>query len=88
MNSEYEFLRGVLLSRIPQVSVGMVDKQLLLGGSFRALQAADFFEIGRTEIGKALSEQLNLPWSDATNLRRGNALRKWVRWAQSYSSKL
>jgi len=45
-------------------------------------------DISATEIGKSLSEQLNLPWSDATNLRRGNALRKWVRWSQSQSSNL
>ena len=44
--------------------------------------------ISATEIGKALSEQFDLPWSDATNLRRGNALRKWVRWFQSQTSKL
>ena len=44
--------------------------------------------ISATEIGKALSEQLNLPWSDATNIRRGNALRRWFRWSQSQSSKL
>ena len=44
--------------------------------------------ISAAEIGKALSEQFHLPWSDATNLRRGNALRKWVRWSQSQTSKL
>ena len=40
-----------------------------------------------TEIGKALSEHFDLPWSEATNLRRGNALRKWARWAKSQTAK-
>ena len=44
--------------------------------------------LSAAEIGKALSEQFDLPWSDATNLRRGNALRRWVRWSQSQTSKL
>jgi len=44
--------------------------------------------ISAAEIGKALSEQLDLPWSDATNVRRGNALRKWVRWSQGQTSKV
>jgi hypothetical protein len=44
-------------------------------------------DISATEIGKALSEHLDLPWSEASNLRRGNALRKWVRWSQSQTSK-
>jgi len=43
--------------------------------------------ISATEIGKALSEHLNLPWSEASNIRRGNALRRWVRWSQSRTSK-
>ena len=47
-----------------------------------------FPNISATEIGKALSEQLDLPWSDATNLRRGNALRRWFRWSQSQTSEL
>lgn len=45
-------------------------------------------DISATEIGKSLSDQLNLPWSDATNLRRGNALRKWVRWCGNYGLKI
>jgi len=43
--------------------------------------------ISATEIGRALSEHLNLLWSEASNLRRGNALRKWVRWSQGQTSK-
>jgi len=42
--------------------------------------------ISAAELGKALSEQFNLPWSDATNRRRGNALRRWVRWSESKTS--
>lgn len=38
--------------------------------------------ISAVEIGRALSEELKLPWSEATCIRRGNALRKWVRWCQ------
>jgi hypothetical protein len=39
--------------------------------------------ISALEIGRSLSEKLGLPWSEATCLRRGNALRKWVRWCKS-----
>jgi hypothetical protein len=39
--------------------------------------------ISAVEIGRALSEELELPWSEATCIRRGNALRRWVRWCQS-----
>ena len=44
--------------------------------------------ISAAGIGRALSEHLNLPWSEASNLRRGNALRKWVRWSQGQTSKV
>ena len=39
--------------------------------------------ISATEIGRGLSEKLDLLWSEASCLRRGNALRKWVRWCGS-----
>ena len=39
--------------------------------------------ISAVEIGRTLSEKFKLPWSEATCIRRGNALRKWVRWCQS-----
>lgn len=39
--------------------------------------------ISAIEIGRSLSEKLDLPWSEASCLRRGNALRKWVRWCES-----
>jgi hypothetical protein len=38
-----------------------------------------------TEIGRRLSERLKLPWSDASCLRRGGALRRWVRWYRDYA---
>ena len=43
--------------------------------------------ISATEIGRAVSEHLGLPWSEASNVRRGNALRKWARWSQSRAAK-
>lgn len=39
--------------------------------------------VSSVEIGTVLSQRLNLPWSDATKQRRGNALRRWVRWCQN-----
>lgn len=38
-----------------------------------------------TQIGKYLSERLDLIWSDGTYLRRGNAFRRWVRWYSSHN---
>lgn len=39
-----------------------------------------------TEIGKRLSVELKLIWSNATYLRRGNALRRWVQWHENFFS--
>lgn len=40
-----------------------------------------------TEIGKRLSVALRLIWSNATYLRRGNALHRWVEWYENLSSR-
>ncbi len=38
-------------------------------------------KVSAIELGEVLSEELNLPWSKATFLRRGNAMRRWVKWS-------
>ena len=42
-------------------------------------------DLSPTQIGKGLSEQLGLIWSDASYLRRGNAFRRWVQWYSSHT---
>ena len=34
------------------------------------------------QVGTVLAEHFNLPWSDASKIRRGNALKRWTRWVE------